>query len=198
MRVGDWLRGRGHDVVHLREQGRQALSDREIFASALADQRIVLTFDLDFGEIAAATGGAVGRVLVLRLGDPRWSHVVGRLDTVMRQLSDSQEGGAQCPLTGRLSARPFVRTIVRTYIARGRRAGTIPSGDAPNPSTPSRLKRSSGWMRKEPIVDSATRKCAWMSPGTRLSWPHWGLATRSGDRSRAGRAGTLFPGRDRV
>jgi predicted nuclease of predicted toxin-antitoxin system len=56
MRVVEWLRSTGHDVVHLREQGLHRLPDGEIFAKAQREQRVVLTFDLDFGEIVAATG----------------------------------------------------------------------------------------------------------------------------------------------
>ena len=49
-RVVDWLRQSGHDVVHLSDRGLQRLPNGEIFRLA-AEDRIVLTFDLDFGEI---------------------------------------------------------------------------------------------------------------------------------------------------
>jgi predicted nuclease of predicted toxin-antitoxin system len=54
------LRNAGHDVLHLRDQSLQRMPDLEIFAKAAAKNRIVLTFDLDFAEIAAtADSGAV-------------------------------------------------------------------------------------------------------------------------------------------
>jgi predicted nuclease of predicted toxin-antitoxin system len=53
VRVADWLRVQGHDVVHLREQGLQRLSDGAIMEKAVAEDRVVMTFDLDFSEIAA-------------------------------------------------------------------------------------------------------------------------------------------------
>src|SRR5216684_993492 len=62
-----WLRSEGHDAVHVLEAGCGALSDSEIFARAASESRIVVTFDLDFGEIvglAKATGAAV---LLMRL-----------------------------------------------------------------------------------------------------------------------------------
>jgi predicted nuclease of predicted toxin-antitoxin system len=37
----------------LRDQGLQTLTDEAIFQKAAAEQRIIITFDLDFGEIAA-------------------------------------------------------------------------------------------------------------------------------------------------
>jgi predicted nuclease of predicted toxin-antitoxin system len=48
------LRAAAHDAVHLREEGLIRLPDPEIVAKAAQEQRIVLTFDLDFGDILAA------------------------------------------------------------------------------------------------------------------------------------------------
>jgi len=48
-RVTEWLRTEGHDVRHLRDEGLQKLPNGEIFSKARAEQRIILTFDLDFG-----------------------------------------------------------------------------------------------------------------------------------------------------
>ena len=65
LRVVEWLRRRGDDVVHLREQGLQRMPDGEIFAKATAEGRVVLTFDLDFGEIVARLRGSRTSVVVL-------------------------------------------------------------------------------------------------------------------------------------
>jgi predicted nuclease of predicted toxin-antitoxin system len=62
-RVVEWLRERSHDAVHLREQGLQRMSNGDIFQKAFAEQRIVLTFDLDFGEILAGSAGKIVRVV---------------------------------------------------------------------------------------------------------------------------------------
>lgn len=51
MRVVDWLRQQSHDVVHLRDRQLQRLPNGDIFQLAAQEHRIVLTFDLDFGEI---------------------------------------------------------------------------------------------------------------------------------------------------
>ena len=92
VRVAGWLRENGHEALHLRDEGLQRLPNGEIFAKALAEQRCVVTFDLDFGEIAAATGGHIGQVLVMRLRDTRWSHVVERLRAVLGDLPEPVEG----------------------------------------------------------------------------------------------------------
>jgi len=53
LRIVDWLRSQGHDVKHLRDENLQKLPDKDIFSKGAAEERVVLTFDLDFGEIAA-------------------------------------------------------------------------------------------------------------------------------------------------
>jgi predicted nuclease of predicted toxin-antitoxin system len=41
---------------HLREEELHRLSDDQIFCKAVAENRVVLTLDLDFGEIVALSG----------------------------------------------------------------------------------------------------------------------------------------------
>lgn len=49
----DFLRRSGHKAVHVRELGMQRASDRSLIEKARKEDRILLTFDLDFGEIFA-------------------------------------------------------------------------------------------------------------------------------------------------
>ena len=69
--VVEWLRTKGHEAVHLRDEGLHRLPDDEIFQKAAREQRIVLTFDLDFGEILAASGGHIVSVILFRLRNTR-------------------------------------------------------------------------------------------------------------------------------
>ena len=85
IRVVRWLRENGHDAVHLRDQGLHRLPNGEIFEKAISEGRIVLTFDLDFGEIAAASKGRPVQVIVLRLRNTRAPHVIDRLATVLAE-----------------------------------------------------------------------------------------------------------------
>ena len=94
IRVGEWLRGQAHDAVHLSEQGLQRLANGEIFRKAVAENRCVLTFDLDFSEIAALAGGSKGSVILVRLGDPGHRHVIDRLSVVLAQSAAAIEKGA--------------------------------------------------------------------------------------------------------
>jgi predicted nuclease of predicted toxin-antitoxin system len=94
MRVVASLRESGHDVVHLRDRGLQRLPNGEIFRLAAAERRIVLTFDLDFGEIAAQSGGAWASVVLFRLSDARSLHVIARLHVALAATGDALEKGA--------------------------------------------------------------------------------------------------------
>jgi len=94
VRVVAWLRDQDHDAVHLRDEGLQRLPNGEIFAKAIAEERIILTFDLDFGEIAALAHGRRASVVVFRLHDTRTSHVIERLAAVLADCVSSLERGA--------------------------------------------------------------------------------------------------------
>lgn len=89
MRIVEWLRTRGHDAIHLREERLQRLPNGQIFAKAVAEGRIVITFDLDFAEIAALTRGERAGVVVFRLRNTRTPHVVERLATALGIYGDS-------------------------------------------------------------------------------------------------------------
>ncbi len=93
-RVMEWLRAAGHDAVHLRDEGLQRLPNGDIFQKGFAEQRIVLTFDLDFGEILAESAGQVVSVVLFRLRDTRSEHVIERLQTVVAQSSAELLAGA--------------------------------------------------------------------------------------------------------
>ena len=55
-RVTEELRQRGYDAVHLVEQKLNRMVDGDILQKARQENRIVLTNDLDFGELLAASG----------------------------------------------------------------------------------------------------------------------------------------------
>ena len=71
-RLAHWLRSQGYDTTHLREEDLQKLPNGQIFTKATAEDRVVITHDLDFGEIAALTHGQKTSVIVFRLHNPRF------------------------------------------------------------------------------------------------------------------------------
>jgi predicted nuclease of predicted toxin-antitoxin system len=92
-RVVAWLRAGGHDATDLREQGLKQLPDSEVFAKAAREHRILLTFDLDFGELVGLGAQPGTSVIVFRLRDTRVDHVIERLRDVLAQSSDVLEAG---------------------------------------------------------------------------------------------------------
>lgn len=92
--VVEWLRTNGHEAVHLRDEGLHRLPNGEIFQKAGREQRIVLTFDLDFGEILAASGGQTVSVILFRLRNTRSDFVIQRLVDVLTHSSAELSKGA--------------------------------------------------------------------------------------------------------
>ena len=90
----EWIRSKGHDAVHLRDQGLQRASDADIMAKALKEGRIVLTFDLDFGAILAASGDKLPSVVIFRLEDESPEIVNRRMGQVLKESARSLEKGA--------------------------------------------------------------------------------------------------------
>ena len=94
IRIVEWLRSQDHEVTHLHEEGLQRLPDEEIFNKAISERRIILTFDLDFGEIAAFSKNRKISIIVFRLHNTRTPHVVDRLRAVLTFCQTELESGA--------------------------------------------------------------------------------------------------------
>jgi predicted nuclease of predicted toxin-antitoxin system len=90
----NWLKSRGHEAKHLRDEGLQRLPDDEIFAKAERENRVILTFDLGFGDIAAAAGTALPSIIIFRLQDQRPANVNRRLEVVLRDAAADLSKGA--------------------------------------------------------------------------------------------------------
>jgi len=94
MRVVEWLRDQGYDARHLREEELHRLPDVQIFRKAVTENRVLLTFDLDFGEIVASSGRQKVNVVLFRLRDTRTPHVIERLKVVLQEAGPALEQGA--------------------------------------------------------------------------------------------------------
>ena len=88
------LRKLGHDVVHAREAGYQTLLDAEILAHARTQSRIVVTFDLDFGDLLAAAGESLPSVVLVRTHNQRAESVTPRVLDVAARFARELEAGA--------------------------------------------------------------------------------------------------------
>src|ERR1700752_3916099 len=94
VRVTTWLNSQGHDATHLRDEGLQRLPNGEIFDKAIAESRVVVTFDLDFGEIVALAKGRKAGVILFSLRKSRTSFVIQRLSDVISECVDALTRGA--------------------------------------------------------------------------------------------------------
>lgn len=65
----DFLRRLGYDAVHLLDEGLGQLPDPEILKKARLEERILLTHDLGFGELVAASGTQLPSVIIFRLNN---------------------------------------------------------------------------------------------------------------------------------
>jgi predicted nuclease of predicted toxin-antitoxin system len=90
----DWLRQQGHEAVHLREQGLHRMQDPDILKKARTEDRTLLTMDLDFGYLLAASGGHLPSVILFRLSDQRSQNVNARLADVLAQCEPDLQAGA--------------------------------------------------------------------------------------------------------
>ena len=94
VRIVRWLQEQEHDATHLRDEGLHRMPNGEIFKKAINEDRVIITFDLDFAEIAALTEGKKASVILFRLRNTRTPHVIERLSTVLEDSSEALEKGA--------------------------------------------------------------------------------------------------------
>ena len=94
VRLVHWLRRQGYDATHLRDENLQKLPNGQIFTKAIAENRVIITHDLDFGEIAALTHGRKASVIVFRLHDPRLARLTERLAAVLSDCATTLRDGA--------------------------------------------------------------------------------------------------------
>ncbi|MEM8504862.1 MAG: DUF5615 family PIN-like protein [Cyanobacteria bacterium P01_D01_bin.1] len=88
------LQEAGHNAVHLSEQGLFRMRDSEILQKALKEERIILTFDLDFADLPAAASTVLPSTIILRLRNTKPSFVTSRVTVVVAECAQALETGA--------------------------------------------------------------------------------------------------------
>ena len=94
-----FLQNNGYDAIHLHEQGLERLPDPEILAKARREDCILLTHDLDFGELVAASGARLPSVVIFRLRNMQPAQVNQFIDRVIAQHQDELAQGAVISVT---------------------------------------------------------------------------------------------------
>ena len=92
--IVEFLRENGYDVVRLSDENLEKLPDTEVFEKAVRENRIILTFDLDFSEIVSKSEGSTISVILFRLHNTRSHFVMERLKQVLFESSDNLEKGS--------------------------------------------------------------------------------------------------------
>jgi predicted nuclease of predicted toxin-antitoxin system len=101
-----FLRDQGFEAVHLHELGLERLPDAEIVTIARHEGYIVLTHDLDLGELLATSGADVPSVVIFRLQDMRPESVNGYLRVLVTEHhSVLNEGAVVAVSEGRIRVR---------------------------------------------------------------------------------------------
>ena len=94
-----FLTDRGYDAVHLHALGLDRLPDSEILEKAHFEKRIILTHDLDFGELVAASGAILPSVITFRLRSMRPANINRYLYSIIDGYCDDLETGAIISVT---------------------------------------------------------------------------------------------------
>jgi predicted nuclease of predicted toxin-antitoxin system len=90
----EFLNQLGHEAIHVRSLGLQRAPDPDLVERARANGSILVTFDLDFGDILAL--GVLDKpcVIIFRLADERADSVNQRLAVVLTERHVDLESGA--------------------------------------------------------------------------------------------------------
>jgi len=97
----------GHDVVAIAETAPGA-SDDQVLAIAVADQRILITEDRDFGELVVRQRMRVGGVVLLELDPLSNEAVAARVAEVVSSQAVKFSGSLVVIEPGRVRIRPLV------------------------------------------------------------------------------------------
>jgi predicted nuclease of predicted toxin-antitoxin system len=89
-----FLRANGFEAVHWTTVGDPKAADRELMAHAAQHQFVVLTHDLDFGAILAASNLAAPSVVQIRAGSTDPDAIASHLLLALRQVEPELAAGA--------------------------------------------------------------------------------------------------------
>jgi predicted nuclease of predicted toxin-antitoxin system len=102
----EFLRRLGHDATHLHEEGLDQLPDTDVLEKAHRERCVLLTNDLDFGELLAQSRAASPSVVIFRLANMRPESVNAHLAALLSRFAAELERGAIVSVTeGRIRLR---------------------------------------------------------------------------------------------
>ncbi|MBS1531902.1 MAG: DUF5615 family PIN-like protein [Bacteroidetes bacterium] len=81
-KVAQWLNGIGYDAIHLSDEGLNKLSDTQIIEKAVSENRIILTADVDFGQLLAFKRSSPTSVIQFRIFDLTPENIIPKLELI--------------------------------------------------------------------------------------------------------------------
>lgn len=81
--IADWLIAAGFDVLDVKRAALQGTDDVDLMRRAVAENRVIVTHDADFGTLAILQGEPVVGLLFLRPGHFDPAFTLGTLTTVL-------------------------------------------------------------------------------------------------------------------
>ncbi|MEA1993550.1 MAG: DUF5615 family PIN-like protein [Euryarchaeota archaeon] len=92
-RTAKFLQNSEYEAVRVNDLGMAKSEDKTILEYAAENDMIVVTADLDFGDILAYTKYKKPSVIIFRLKDPSPDHVNSLLLSALPRIKDSLEKG---------------------------------------------------------------------------------------------------------
>lgn len=90
----DMLSSEGHDAVHWTACGKPNALDSEVLSYAKQNGYVLLTYDLDFGAILAASSGSSPSVIQIRAANLNPDSIATEVVAAIRQMTTELEAGA--------------------------------------------------------------------------------------------------------
>ena len=122
--MAEGLRKAGHDAIHVRDLGLASATDHEILIKALAEERIIVSADTDFGTLLALSDLAKPSFILFRRTDKRpvslLMHLLANLSQTEKALN---KGATLLRLFRRSAFKEQLQCRFDTPSLRGRREG---------------------------------------------------------------------------
>jgi predicted nuclease of predicted toxin-antitoxin system len=106
-RLVAFLRGRGHDVKDVKEEGWQGLNDAELLRKAWRDGRFIISHDRDFGRPAIGRHRPCYGVIYLRLKDQRAASAINVMERFLDRRINIKPGTLVVLQEARARLRPL-------------------------------------------------------------------------------------------
>ena len=92
--LGEKLEDEGHQCRHVGDIGLGQADDVEIVAEARDKQSVIITHDLDYGDLLAFSGATSPSVIIFRVRNAHPQHLFDRLQQNWRDIDQALKDGS--------------------------------------------------------------------------------------------------------